>query len=105
MKFSSLPAELPSYSDIKVGDLFIKIGFSDKKQEHIHFNRVLYKNPRIAELEYKMIGCNMHGEYGCQTGENLTATWQWFEYHSIHVRWMKNKAALILFANRGSNVK
>lgn len=104
MKFSSLPIDLPSYSDMKVGDIFIKIGFNDSKEEHAHFCKILYKNPRIAEVEYKIVGCNMHGKFGCQIGENLIATWQWFEYHSIHVRWIKNKTAAILFADRGSNI-
>ena len=105
MSMLDLPSDLPAYYDIKVGDLFATVGLTDKKEEHVHFHQVVYKNSRIAEIEYRTISCNMHGKHDCKVNENHVSGWNWFENNLSKIRWMKSKAAAILFADKGAIIR
>lgn len=116
MNILDLPVNFPSYQNLEVGDVFVWFVGDDRLEtkegnplihahwytvKHAHWYTVKHKGKRFAEIEIELLQCDNFGHKPCTEGdERQTFGWSKVQFYSHKTRWMKGKAALVLFGKR-----
>jgi hypothetical protein len=104
-----IPESYPCYRDVDYGSVFIWFMIPNV---HVHAYRVVYKNPRVAEVDFKLVQCwcnydKMDKLYQeqlsknfkpCTIGEVETLSWE-MSILKDRARWLITPAQKILFGD------
>lgn len=108
MNVYDLDPDFPNYKDVKIGDVFVwymgnpnKVTEEGKLKVHSHWFKIIYKNPRYAEIDACMIKCeDATGHHHCggyKCGDTYTIGWSKLSSSQNYTRWLRNAGAKVLF--------